>query len=707
MDRQFVYDGALTQTVDILQTNKFAMIGLSFALRAALGNGTVVHGLAIAPGGGMTVTINAGSIYALDNVDGTAYGDLGSDFNTILKQGILYSPLTLTIPNTLPSGFSQVFLVQAQLTDIDTGNVVLPYFNANNPNQPFSGPNNSGISQFSIRSVVATISLVAGVAAPTGSQTTPNAQTNNVGLYTITISNSTVTITTGLIATLPTAPFFPNLPSIPGDVQSNLWTYAPDTSVAANSIIATLAPPVTALTPGLIAIVKVANTNTGATTLNLNGLGAVAVHRSGGAALSAGDITAGAVCAFMYDGTAWQLLNYNGATSGSVTNNTFSSNIPYGTDVGSANAIACTSLFQSGTQIAGAITAAGSISTASATITMPNVSGFPWVTAGMSVYDNTNGQPIGTVQTWVGTTLTLTANALHNGSGSTDSLVFTSIGALVAGLAIAVDVANNNTGATTLALPGISGTTAIQENKAALLPNGVVASQVSLFIYDGTVFQKMNARWPYQLFDEASPPASDIPMQVGDQTTITFENVTNIPLKVATPSGGGVFSIEMVVTSNNATHTDVYLNPNNTTFSALFKDWVQINSDAGVTSAPYLVSTAQAQSNLGAGGGIGVNPFTSFVFNLFVGPNANDVTNNIGPFFLSAIVSTFTTGKMARFNGGIAGGPVAGFELWNDTSTAWTSLGTMAVAKTGNPSGGYGSATLATVSGVIVIKRLA
>lgn len=75
-------------------------------------------------------------------------------------------------------------------------------------------------------------------------------------------------------------------------------------------------------------------------------------------------------------------------------------------------------------QVAGAVTAAGSISTASATITMPNVSGSPWVVPGMNVYSITAAKQIGTVLSWTTTTLTLTANAANNGSGSTDSLQF-------------------------------------------------------------------------------------------------------------------------------------------------------------------------------------------------------------------------------------------------------------------------------------------
>jgi hypothetical protein len=76
-------------------------------------------------------------------------------------------------------------------------------------------------------------------------------------------------------------------------------------------------------------------------------------------------------------------------------------------------------------QVAGPITAGGTISTGSSTITMPNVSGFPWVVPGMNVYSATAGKQIGTVLTYIGTTLTLTANATNNGSGSTDVLNFT------------------------------------------------------------------------------------------------------------------------------------------------------------------------------------------------------------------------------------------------------------------------------------------
>lgn len=74
-------------------------------------------------------------------------------------------------------------------------------------------------------------------------------------------------------------------------------------------------------------------------------------------------------------------------------------------------------------QIAGALAAAASWTTSVSTITM-NVPNPGWVVAGMTVYDTTVSAAIGTVASYTGTTLTLTANASHASSASTDNLTF-------------------------------------------------------------------------------------------------------------------------------------------------------------------------------------------------------------------------------------------------------------------------------------------
>ena len=81
-------------------------------------------------------------------------------------------------------------------------------------------------------------------------------------------------------------------------------------------------------------------------------------------------------------------------------------------------------------QIAGAVAATAAFTTASPNITMTTNPG--WVVAGMNVYDATNSTQIGTVLTYSGTALVLTANAAAASTGSTDSLVFSAFPAATA-----------------------------------------------------------------------------------------------------------------------------------------------------------------------------------------------------------------------------------------------------------------------------------
>lgn len=62
---------------------------------------------------------------------------------------------------------------------------------------------------------------------------------------------------------------------------------------------------------GRVLVLKVgaALTNTGASTLNVNGKGAVAIKNPAGADVAAGDLTAARFVAVTFDGTYWQLLN--------------------------------------------------------------------------------------------------------------------------------------------------------------------------------------------------------------------------------------------------------------------------------------------------------------------------------------------------------------------------------------------------------------
>lgn len=89
-------------------------------------------------------------------------------------------------------------------------------------------------------------------------------------------------------------------------IQTGCMSYAADSSGAANTIAASLTPAPAALVEGMSVLVKVANTVTGATTLNLNGLGATTVKRAG-VDLRPGTMIAGQVYELVYDGSFWQL----------------------------------------------------------------------------------------------------------------------------------------------------------------------------------------------------------------------------------------------------------------------------------------------------------------------------------------------------------------------------------------------------------------
>ncbi|MFZ5715747.1 MAG: hypothetical protein ACOY3N_23215 [Bradyrhizobium sp.] len=93
-------------------------------------------------------------------------------------------------------------------------------------------------------------------------------------------------------------------------IQRGQPQYADDTG-ADGSIIVTLSPVPKEYKKGMVIVTKAAASNSGATTLNANGLGAVPVLRQDGTALNPGDILAGGMFAFSYDGTAFQIVWQN------------------------------------------------------------------------------------------------------------------------------------------------------------------------------------------------------------------------------------------------------------------------------------------------------------------------------------------------------------------------------------------------------------
>ena len=88
------------------------------------------------------------------------------------------------------------------------------------------------------------------------------------------------------------------------------------TAGSANTYTLTLNAAYTALFDGLFFRTSFNVANTGAVTLNVNGIGATTVQDRDGNALVADDIVTGAVYDVMYDGTVFRLLNVFGAIGG-------------------------------------------------------------------------------------------------------------------------------------------------------------------------------------------------------------------------------------------------------------------------------------------------------------------------------------------------------------------------------------------------------
>ena len=197
MNRTIVYSGEIPRASDILQLQRWIMEAHGWLISGALGQSTVFTGLQCVPTipASMSVIVNPGAIFSLQEIDTSAYGSLPANTNPLMKSGVNTTPTTFTLTAPSTAGYSVNYLIQVQFQESDGNPTVLPYYNAANPSQPFSGPGNNGQAQNTARLDIAALQLVTGVAAPTGSQTTPAVESGWYGLWVITVNNVQTSIT--------------------------------------------------------------------------------------------------------------------------------------------------------------------------------------------------------------------------------------------------------------------------------------------------------------------------------------------------------------------------------------------------------------------------------------------------------------------------------------------------------------------------------
>lgn len=215
MDKRPVYPGAIPLDLDWLQPQRNAEIALGFLMQAAFGTNTLFDGLAVTQQSvpNMTVQVGPGAIIFATTVDTltSGFGSLPVDnADALVKIGINIGSTNmsaLTAPAT--SGQSQNWLLEAQFLEVDSGAIVLPYYNATNPSVPYTGPANAGTPNNTARTNTVSLQWKGGTAATTGTQNTPSPDSGWVGVAVVTVANGQTTITNSNIAPYGGSPMVP------------------------------------------------------------------------------------------------------------------------------------------------------------------------------------------------------------------------------------------------------------------------------------------------------------------------------------------------------------------------------------------------------------------------------------------------------------------------------------------------------------------
>jgi len=196
-------------------------------------------------------------------------------------------------------------------------------------------------------------------------------------------------------------------------------------------------------------------------------------------------------------------------------------------------------------------------------------------------------------------------------------------------------------------------------------PNVIVPLNASGILDLSATYVKSNV-YSFRRVDLTNA-TSDYMLQVGEEAYISFSNATSVPLHIATQSGT-YYELDLVISNTVGNQSqsiaNVYLNPNNTTYSNAFNLRQYVITDSASGAAETSHSSFK----------IGENYSVSRVY-----------------------ISNYTTAKTIKTFCVFWGNYTTALEIivstWGDTSTAWTSLGTITFPQ--------------STSGYILVRRLA
>lgn len=211
MDRRTFYRDQVPTETDMGIAERYAYEAIGLLALDILGSTTVFGGLACNPTApaSLAVTVGPGRIYSLLALDpndwGKTNGTGGVDADTnadhfILKQGLHRDTEQFNCGAPGTAGYSIVYLIEAQFSEVDDAATAMTLYNTANPNAPITA--NLSFN----RQDKCVLQLKSGTAAPTGSQVAPAADAGWIPLWTITVANGATQITAGNIALATGAP---------------------------------------------------------------------------------------------------------------------------------------------------------------------------------------------------------------------------------------------------------------------------------------------------------------------------------------------------------------------------------------------------------------------------------------------------------------------------------------------------------------------